>query len=119
MNNAAAAILDLLSLPRFVKRILSFFTRASDPLSSELFGIMHTKTVLEERQVVAARDAYRAEWHRKWVEEGLDFVLTVPISLPAMEHGASEKTTLVCAGYTFLFSLVRLPVRVLTSACRL
>jgi hypothetical protein len=116
VNKAAAAILALLALPRLVKRVLSFFARTRDPLSSELFGLMNTKTVLEERQIVVARDAYRAEWHRKWVEEGLDFVLTVPVSLPAMEHGQSEKTTTVCAGYTFLFSLVRPPTMLLAAS---
>lgn len=102
------AILDLLHLPRLMKRILAYFTGADDAASSELLEIMHTKSVTEDRQNIVARDAYRAEWHRKWVEEGLDFVLTVPISFPAIEHGASEQTTLICAGYTFLFSLVRL-----------
>ncbi len=91
-----------------MKHILAYFTGADDSATSELLGVMHTKSVVEDRQNVAARDAYRAEWHRKWVEEGLDFVLTVPIAFPAIEHGASEKTTLICAGYTFLFSLVRM-----------
>ncbi|KJA21526.1 hypothetical protein HYPSUDRAFT_202875 [Hypholoma sublateritium FD-334 SS-4] len=113
VNMAAMAILDLLHLPRLMKRILAYFTGADDAASSELLEIMHTKSVLEDRQNVVARDAYRAEWHRKWVEEGLDFVLTVPISFPAIEHGASEKTTLICAGYTFLFSLLDYPAGVL------
>ncbi len=67
---------------------------------------MHEKNTIEERELIAARDRYRAEWHKKWIEEGLDFVLTVPLSLPAIENGASEKTTLMVAGYTFLFSIV-------------
>ena len=82
--------------------------RSSDPLSSKLYGIMHTKTVVEDRELIAVRDRYRAEWHKKWMDEGLDFILTVPLSLPAIENGASEKTTLICAGYTFLFSVVRI-----------
>ena len=71
--------------------------------------MMHEKNTIEERELIAARDRYRAEWHKKWIEEGLDFVLTVPLSLPAIENGASEKTTLMVAGYTFLFSIVRIP----------
>lgn len=81
--------------------------KSSDPLSSKLYDIMHTKTAVEDRELIVARDKYRAEWHKKWTDEGLDFILTVPISLPAIENGASEKTTLICAGYTFLFSVVR------------
>ena len=69
---------------------------------------MYSKSAVEDRELIAARDRYRAEWHKKWTEEGLDFVLTVPLSLPAIENGASEKTTLICAGYTFIFSLVSL-----------
>jgi len=108
ITSASQSILDLLKLPKFIKRIFSYFMRSSDPLSSKLYDIMHTKTSVEDRELIAARDRYRAEWHKKWTDEGLDFILTVPLSLPAIENGASEKTTLVCAGYTFLFSVVRI-----------
>jgi hypothetical protein len=111
LNPASTSIMDLLGFPKFIKKILSYFSRSSDPLSSQLHDVMHTKTVVEDRNNVAARDMYRAEWHRTWTEEGLDFVLTVPLSLPAIENGASEKTTLMCVGYTLLFSLVREPSR--------
>jgi hypothetical protein len=106
LSAASKSILDLLKLPRFVKKLFSYFTQSSDPLSSELYDMMHEKNTIEERELIAARDRYRAEWHKKWIEEGLDFVLTVPLSLPAIENGASEKTTLMVAGYTFLFSIV-------------
>ncbi|KAF8970071.1 amidase signature domain-containing protein [Flammula alnicola] len=106
LNKPSMSILELLNLPKFIKKIFSYFMRSSDPMSSQLYNIMHAKTVVEDRHNVAARDAYRAEWHKKWLEEGLDFVLTVPMSLPAIENGASEKTTLISAGYTFLFSLL-------------
>jgi len=105
LTPAATAIVDLLKLPKFFKKAISFLTRKSDPLSSELSTLMHQKTVLEDRENIVKRDQYRALWHKKWIDEGLDFVITVPYSLPALEHGASEKTTLISAGYTFLFSL--------------
>jgi hypothetical protein len=62
--------------------------------------------VVEVRDLVGQRDQYRAAWHEKWIESGLDFVLTVPHPLPAFENGASEKATLMSAGYTHIFSLV-------------
>jgi len=99
--------MDLLRFPKFIKKILSYFSRSSDPMSSELYDILHTKTIIEDRNNVAARDRYRAEWHRNWTEEGFDFILTVPFPFPAIENGASEKTTLMCVGYTLLFNLVR------------
>ena len=106
----AKAILDLLNLPRLFKKILSFLLRPLDPVSSQLYDIMHVKTVVEDRENVASRDRYMAEWHKKWTEEGLDFVLTVPIAFPALENDTSEKATLMSAGYTFLFSLASILV---------
>ncbi|KAJ3502932.1 hypothetical protein NLJ89_g8664 [Agrocybe chaxingu] len=103
---AAKSLLDLLQLPRFVKKVLAYFMSWTDPVSSQLYEVMHKKTVVEERALIAARDAYMADWHKKWTDEGLDFVLTVPFPLPAVENGATEKTTLMTAGYTFLFSLL-------------
>ena len=68
---------------------------------------MHPKSISEERMLVVQRDKYRAAWHERWADEGLDFVLTVPHALPALENGSSEKVTLMSAGYTFIFNLVR------------
>lgn len=111
-------LLTLLRLPKLVKsllsrilrsRVLSFLFRFGsppDPLSADLYSILHEKTVLEERKLVEQRDNYRAEWHKKWIEEGIDFVLTVPHALPALPNGGSERATLMSAGYTFIFSLV-------------
>lgn len=76
-------------------------------MASQLYGIMHRKTVVQDRQLIIARDVYRAEWHKKWMEEGLDFVLTVPHAFPALENGTSEQTTLMSAGYTLIFNLVK------------
>lgn len=103
---AAKSILDLLQLPRIIKKILTFFIRSSDPMASQLYGIMHPKTAAQDRESVIARDLYREEWHKKWTEEGLDFVLTVPYAFPALENGTSEQATLTSAGYTLLYNLL-------------
>jgi hypothetical protein len=112
------SVLNLLKLPKLIKYFLSLVLRSRllsyifgfgsqpDPLSAELYTILHKKTVMEERRLVEERDNYRAEWHKKLTEEGVDFVLTVPHALPALENGGSERTTLMSAGYTFIFSLV-------------
>ena len=105
---AAKSLLDLLQLPRIIKKILAFFIRSSDPMASQLHGMMHRKTVVQDRKSIIARDLYRAEWHKKWTEEGLDFVLTVPHAFPALENGTSEQTTLLSASYTLIFNLVML-----------
>ena len=78
-------------------------------MASQLYDIMHTKSVVQDRKSIVARDVYRARWHEKWIEEGLDFVLTVPHPFPALENGTSEQTTLMSAGYTLIFNLVSHP----------
>lgn len=80
-------------------------------MASQLYDIMHSKTAVQDRDAIVARDVYRAEWHKKWTEEGLDFVLTVPHAFPALENGSSEQTTLMSAGYTLLFNLASILVR--------
>ncbi|KXN82751.1 Fatty acid amide hydrolase 1 [Leucoagaricus sp. SymC.cos] len=118
-------VLTLLKLPKFVKSILSRILRSRllsfifglgakpDPLSAELYSILHTKTVMEERELVHQRDEYRARWHKQLIDEGIDFVLTVPHALPALENGGSERATLMSAGYTFIFSLLDYPAGVI------
>ncbi|KIK00951.1 hypothetical protein K443DRAFT_591741 [Laccaria amethystina LaAM-08-1] len=106
LSVSASSILDLLNLSRFVKKIIAFFTRSSDPISAEIYDIMHGKTVVEDRKLIVARDEYRARWHQKWTGDGLDFVLTVPHVLPALENGTSKQATLLSAGYTCIFSLL-------------
>lgn len=111
-------VLNLLKLPKLIKSLLSLVLRSRtlsyifglgsqpDQLSAELYSILHTKTVMEERRLIEERDNYRAEWHKKLIEEGVDFILTVPHALPALENGGSERATLMSAGYTFIISLV-------------
>ena len=103
---AAKSILELLQLPRIIKKIFAFFIRSSDPMGSQIYGIMHSKTAVQNRKSIHARDLYREEWHKKWTKESLDFVLTVPHAFPALENGTSEQTTLMSAGYTLIFNLV-------------
>ncbi|TFK65510.1 amidase signature enzyme [Pluteus cervinus] len=107
LNPSVLAILSLLSLPRLFKKFLSTLSRFhKDPINAELASIMHSQTILTQRQLVEQRDDYRAQWHESWVYHGLDFVLTPVYPLPAVQHGTSEKATLLSAGYTFLFSLL-------------
>lgn len=106
INSDFVKVLSMLVWPRWVKSTLSWFYRSQDPIGSDFLEIMNTKSVLEERELVVQRDEYRASWHRAWAEEELDFVLTVPHALPGMEHGGTDKATLMSAGYTFIFNLV-------------
>ncbi|KAF8628053.1 hypothetical protein AX17_006057 [Amanita inopinata Kibby_2008] len=117
LNSSAMSVLDLLSLPRLLKTFLARLLRSLpnwlrrlsggvDHIAVDFHEIMRSRSVCEERKIVCAREEYRAAWHEKWISEGLDFVLTVPHAFPAVAHDASEKTTLMSAGYTFIFSLL-------------
>ena len=113
------SVLNLLALPWLLKSLFARLTRClpswchrllggCDHITSDFYDIMRSRSVSEERKIICARDEYRVTWHEKWISEGLDFVLTVPHAFPALAHNASEKTTLMSAGYTFIFSLVSL-----------
>lgn len=113
------SVINLLALPRLLKSFFARLTRClpnwcrrllggCDHITSDFYDIMRSRSVSEERKIICARDEYRATWHEKWISEGLDFVLTVPHAFPALAHNASEKTSLMSAGYTFIFSLVSL-----------
>ncbi|KAF8721430.1 hypothetical protein AX14_010372 [Amanita brunnescens Koide BX004] len=117
LNAPAMSVLNLLALPRLLKSFFARLTRylpnwcrrllgGCDHITSDFYDIMRSRSVCEERKIICARDEYRATWHEKWISEGLDFVLTVPHAFPALAHDASEKTTLMSAGYTFIFSLL-------------
>lgn len=108
LTPASMEILSLLQLPKFLKWMLSAITSltSADRITAALLKLMHTKTIMEERANIVARDEYRRRWAERWREEGLDFVITVPMALPALQHGESLQTSLIGAGYTFLFSLV-------------
>ena len=101
------ATLALVNLPRIVKKLMASYYRSSDPIFARLLDVLHPKSVLEVRRLVAKRDEFRLRWNNQWVEEGLDFVLTVPFPLPALKNGTAEKASLMTAGYTLLFSLVK------------
>ncbi|KAF8226521.1 amidase signature enzyme [Tricholoma matsutake] len=106
LNKASASILELLSLPHFIKKILSFFSHMSDPLLADLFDIMQPKSMVEVCKLVTQKEQYMAAWHKQWIRSGLDFVLTVLYALPAFKHGEEEKATLMSAGYTCIFSML-------------
>ncbi|KAJ7152670.1 amidase signature domain-containing protein [Mycena crocata] len=106
LNPPLKGTIGLLALPRFVKNIMAWFNRTTDPFYATLLEVMYPKTVVEERDLVAQRDEFRSAWHERWTEENLDFVLTVPHPLPALENGTGERASLMSAGYTFLFNML-------------
>ncbi|KAG1729522.1 amidase signature domain-containing protein [Suillus paluster] len=101
-------IKSLLGMPLWIKKILAMITRrlTGDEIQASMLETVHAKSPAEERELVVSRDEYRAKWHHAWEVEGLDFVLTVPHSLPAIPAGSAEKVTLVSAAYMMIFNIL-------------
>ncbi|KIJ63821.1 hypothetical protein HYDPIDRAFT_168263 [Hydnomerulius pinastri MD-312] len=108
LDPVMTGIKSLLGMPLFVKKFLAMLTRrlTGDEVWASMLEKLHMKTASEERALVVAREEYKARWHEAWEAEGLDFVLTVPHSLPAIPAGTAEKVTLVSAGYMMLFNIL-------------
>ncbi|THU96218.1 amidase signature enzyme [Dendrothele bispora CBS 962.96] len=106
LNPALQSIIDLLKLPRWFKSLVSWFTRKTDPIYSNLVNIFHSKSIREERDLVMQRDTFKAEWHEQWMKQGLDFVLTVPAPIPAMRREHVLQASLMSCSYLFLFNVL-------------
>lgn len=112
INEAILTVRSLLQLPLFAKRLMATLLRyTSRPAGrndnwASLVEVFHPKTATEERELVVQRDAYRAAWHRAMKSQGIDFVLTVPHSLPPIPKGKTGVASLVSANYAFLYNVV-------------
>jgi len=104
---AMRAALGMFRAPRLFKTLYAWYLRyvARDPLYADLVAAWSEKSVAEYCALVAQRDAYRERWHAYMKEQGLDFIVTVPNSLPAIPHGGMKEGWKAC-GYTFLFNLL-------------
>ena len=78
-----------------------------DRVGASLLRSLNPATILDERNLIVKRDAYRQKWFDACNACGADFVLTVPHPLPAFERGGTESATLTSASYCILFNIVR------------
>ncbi|KAJ7362226.1 amidase signature domain-containing protein [Mycena albidolilacea] len=106
LNPPLRGTIDLLALPRLFKRFMAWMNRAADPFYANLLEVLYPKSILEERSLIVQRDEFRSKWHDAWTEAHLDFVLTVPHPLPALENGTGARASLMSACPTFLFSIL-------------
>ncbi|KAF5349275.1 hypothetical protein D9756_009431 [Leucocoprinus leucothites] len=99
--------LRMLRLPNFFRKIYAFYVRyiKRDKVYAGLIDDFTTKTAEETWWLVAQREAYKNQWFEFWNAQDLDFVLTVPNSLPAVPHGGMKKGWRAC-GYSFLFNIL-------------
>lgn len=110
MDTGVVEALRAIRLPSFFRRLYAWYWRVirGDALYARLVGEFSVKNVSEYYALVSRREKYRAQWFDMWKEQDLDFVLTVPNSLPAPPHGGMKQGWSAC-GYTFLFNIVRYP----------
>ncbi|KZT10515.1 amidase signature enzyme [Laetiporus sulphureus 93-53] len=99
--------LAMFRTPRFLRLLYAWYLRhiRGDEIYAGLVEGWYEKTVPEYLALVAQREAYRERWFAFMHEQALDFVLTVPNSLPAVPHGGMKEGWKAC-GYTFLFNLL-------------
>lgn len=100
----------MLRLPGLFRTLYTWYWRyiRRDALYAGLIETWREKTVEEYYALVSRREAYRERWFDVWRAQQLDFVLTVPNSLPAAPHGGMKDGWKAC-GYTFMFNVVRVP----------
>lgn len=103
--------LRMMNLPTILRKLYAFYVRyiRRDKLYAGLIDDFCAKSAKETWRLIAKREAYKARWFEFWGEQQLDFVLTVPNSLPAVPHGGMKKGWRAC-GYSFLFNIVSLPL---------
>ncbi|KZT65257.1 amidase signature enzyme [Daedalea quercina L-15889] len=104
---AMTEALAMFRAPRLYKKLYSWYLRhiKRDPLYADLIEAWSEKTMPEYLALVAQRETYRDRWFEYMNEQGLDFIVTVPNSLPAIPHGGMKEGWKAC-GYTFLWNLL-------------
>jgi hypothetical protein len=95
------------TLPRLLKQLYVWYLRylKRDEIYAGLVEGWHEKTMTEYWPLLAQREDYRRRWFEAWQEAELDYLLTVPNSLPAYPH-LGMKDGFKSLGYTFLFNIV-------------
>lgn len=99
-----------MALPRPIKWLYAKWVRyvRGDKTWAGLLENWHPKTTKEQWELVARREAHKAEWHTWWNEVAkVDFLLTPPNATPAVPHGGMKDAVASC-GYTFLWNMVSL-----------
>ncbi|KAI0795455.1 amidase signature domain-containing protein [Abortiporus biennis] len=110
ISSAIKTVVSVVGLPLLVKNVMASILRLTSTRNeawAQIIDILHIRTTSEERQLCVQRDKLRHAWLKAMKEEqNLDFILTVPHSLPNVPHGGSGVASLVAASYGFLFNVL-------------
>ncbi|KZT66577.1 amidase signature enzyme [Daedalea quercina L-15889] len=93
--------------PYFVKKLYAWYLRyiKGDETYAGLVENWYEKSVPEYLALIAQREGYRERWFEFMRANSIDFVLTVPNSLPAPPIGGMKAGWKAC-GYTFLWNIL-------------
>ncbi|KAG5717680.1 Acetamidase [Termitomyces sp. T112] len=99
--------LQMASLPRWIKRMYIWYVRyiKRDDIYAGILDGFHERSVYDYWPLIAQREDYRRRWFEMLQEEKIDYVLTVPHSLPAVPHNGM-RDGVKSFGYTLLFNLL-------------
>ena len=113
ISPAIASLLTAARFPLFFKRAVASYIRwASTPPGrndnyATVLECMHPQSVAQERELTLQLQDYRTRFVGAMRNQGIDFILTVPQSLPPMPKGGTATATLLAASYGFLYNIVR------------
>ena len=79
----------------------------NDDWATLIEGFEMRPSVDEQRELLAEKDSYLAEWNRSLNENRLDFILALPFPTPAIPKNTVGKATLISAAGSFIYSFVR------------
>ncbi|GJJ10268.1 hypothetical protein Clacol_004494 [Clathrus columnatus] len=106
-DTGVSLLLRVLNLPKLIRKLYAWYWRyiRKDPTLAGLISNFGRKTIIEQYALVVRRESYRAQFYKMWKEADIDFLLTVPHSLPGIPHKGSGKS-IGSIMYSFLFNIV-------------
>ncbi|KAH9924149.1 amidase signature enzyme [Fomitopsis serialis] len=94
-------------VPHFLRKLYTWYLRyiKQDEIYAGLVESWYEKSVPEYLALVSQRESYRERWFEFVHANSIDFILTVPNSLPAPPIGGMKAGWKAC-GYTFLWNIL-------------
>ncbi|KAG6855931.1 hypothetical protein H0H87_009307 [Tephrocybe sp. NHM501043] len=106
-DTGVAQALRMASLPYWARCLYVWYVRyiKQDEIYAGILDGFRERNVYEYWPLVAQREDYRRRWFDMLQEEKIDYVLTVPNSMPALPHNGM-KDGVKSFAYTLLFNLL-------------
>lgn len=113
-DSGAAQFLSYARISRPIKYLWYLWVKyvQQDDIWAGLLRDFHGHSAFNQWKLVARREGYKVRWHEWWQQEAkMDFLICPVHALPATPHDAMKNAAAAC-GYTFLFNLVSLVLRI-------